>query len=95
MSLLCPEPHVNGICTVSGFPRSAVGLRIPRCHACQCLNTASESADWIALQMLSVWSMMSNSHRNILGLTLAEESTCFVGYTQEGLAGYLVRVCLT
>lgn len=47
-------------------------------------NTASESTDWIALQMLSVWSMMSNSHRNILGLTLAEESTCFVGYTQKG-----------
>lgn len=43
-------------------------------------------------QMLSVWSMMSNSHRNILGLTLAEESTCFVGSTQEGLAGCLVSV---
>ena len=37
MSLFCPEPHVSGICTVSGFPHSAVGLRIPRCHACQCL----------------------------------------------------------
>lgn len=43
-------------------------------------------------QMLLVWSMMSNSHRNILGLTLAEESTCFVGSTQEGLAGCLVSV---
>ena len=37
MSLFCPEPHVSGICTVSGFPHSAVGLQIPRCHACQCL----------------------------------------------------------
>lgn len=49
------------------------------------LNAASESADWIALKMLSVWFMVSNSHRNILGLTLAEESTCFVGSTQEEL----------
>lgn len=68
---------------------------VMRVSALCILNTASESTDWIALQMLSVWSMMSNSHRNILGLTLAEESTCFVGYTQEGLTGYLVRVCLT
>ena len=52
------EPHVSGMCTVSGFLTRlwVCGPRAVMCVSASCfLTAASESAGWAAPQMSGLW----------------------------------------